>query len=60
MLRVKGRGVQTTKGVGDLLATVHVVVPGHLGTDAKKYLDALIKALPDENPRDDLLARARS
>jgi molecular chaperone DnaJ len=60
VLRVKGRGVQTTKGVGDLLATVHVVVPSHLSTEATKHLDALMKALPDENPRDDLLARARS
>lgn len=59
VLRVKGRGVQTTKGVGDLLATVHVVVPSHLSTDAAKHLNALVKALPDENPRDDLLAKAR-
>ncbi len=60
VLRVKGRGVQTTKGVGDLLATIHVVVPGHLSPEATKHLKALAKALPDENPREDLLSRARS
>ncbi|MEX1079983.1 MAG: DnaJ C-terminal domain-containing protein [Homoserinimonas sp.] len=60
VLRVKGRGVQTTSGVGDLLATIHVVVPGHLSAEATKHLNALAKSLPDENPRDDLLARARS
>lgn len=60
VLRVKGRGVQTTKGTGDLLATVHVVVPSHLSTEATKHLNALVKAMPDENPRDDLLAKARS
>ena len=60
VLRVKGRGVQTPAGVGDLLATVHVVVPGHLSAEATKHLKALEKALPEENPREDLLARARS
>jgi molecular chaperone DnaJ len=60
VLRVKGRGVQTTSGVGDLLATIQVVVPGNLSAEATKHLNALAKALPDENPRDDLLARARS
>lgn len=59
VLRVKGRGVQTTKGVGDLLATVHVVVPGHLNAEATKHLKNLAKALPDENPRDDLIAKAK-
>jgi molecular chaperone DnaJ len=60
VLRVKGRGVQTTSGVGDLLATIQVVVPGNLSNEATKHLKALAKALPDENPREDLLARARS
>lgn len=60
VLRVKGRGVQTTTGVGDLLATIQVVVPGNLSPEATKHLKALAKALPDENPREDLLARARS
>jgi molecular chaperone DnaJ len=52
--------VQTTTGVGDLLATIHVVVPSHLSAEATKHLNALAQALPDENPRDDLLAKARS
>lgn len=60
VLRVKGRGVQTTTGVGDLLATIQVVVPSHLNGEATKHLKALAKALPDENPREDLLARART
>ena len=30
VLRVKGRGVETTKGTGDLLAEVQVAVPAHL------------------------------
>jgi len=59
VLRVKGRGVTTAKGTGDLLATVQVAVPANLSADAKKKLEAFAKALGDENPRDDLLARAR-
>jgi len=60
VLRVKGRGVKTSRATGDLLATVQVAVPGHLSADAKKKLEAFARALPDENPRDDLLAEART
>lgn len=59
VLRVKGRGVTTPKGVGDLLAVVQVAVPSHLSKDAEAALEALRDALPDENPREDLLAKAR-
>ncbi|WP_166867150.1 MULTISPECIES: DnaJ C-terminal domain-containing protein [unclassified Salinibacterium] len=58
VLRVKGRGVATSKGTGDLLATVQVVVPAHLSHDAKKKLQAFAAALPDENPRADLIQKA--
>lgn len=59
ILRVKGRGVAGAKGAGDLLAAVQVVVPSHLSGEAEKAVKALAKALPDENPRDDLIARAK-
>jgi len=59
VLRVKGRGVTTTKGVGDLLATVHVAVPSHLTADAQSNLEAFAKAMPAEDPRGELLARAK-
>jgi molecular chaperone DnaJ len=58
VLRVKGRGVTTTKGTGDLLATVQIAVPSHLTDAAKKNLEAFAKAMPDENPRTELLERA--
>jgi len=57
VLRVKGRGVTTPKGTGDLLATVVVAVPSHLTPAAKEALEAFAAAMPDENPREDLLAR---
>src|SRR5690606_29008622 len=60
VLRVKGRGVKPSRATGDLLAPVQVAVPGHLSADAKKKLEAFARALPDETPRDDLLAEART
>ena len=60
VLRVKGRGVSTKKGTGDLLAIVQVVVPSHVSKEGEEALEAFEKTLPDENPRDDLLAKARA
>ena len=60
MLRVKGRGVKTNKGTGDLLAEVQVAVPAHLSAEAKAALEEFAKAGPQENPREDLIARAKS
>jgi molecular chaperone DnaJ len=60
VLRVKGRGVQTKKGAGDLLAEVQVVVPSHLSSKGEEALRAFEQTLPDENPRDELLAKARA
>jgi molecular chaperone DnaJ len=60
VLRVKGRGVKTSKGTGDLLAEVVVAVPSHLPGAAKDALEAFAAAMPDENPRADLIAKAQS
>lgn len=59
ILRVKGRGVTSSKGVGDLLAEVQVVVPSHLSDAAREALEAFREVEADESPREDLLARAR-
>ncbi|MGV8912074.1 MAG: DnaJ C-terminal domain-containing protein [Rhodoglobus sp.] len=60
ILRVKGRGVATSKATGDLLAEVQVAVPNRIPEAALEHLEAFAKAMPEENPRDDLIARARS
>ena len=60
ILRVKGRGVTSAKGEGDLLAEVQVAVPSHLTADALKHLEAFAKAMPNENPREDLIERAKA
>jgi molecular chaperone DnaJ len=57
-LRVKGRGVVTPRGEGDLLATVEIAVPSHISDKAKKALEEFDSALPEEDPRADLLLRA--
>ncbi len=58
VLRVKGRGVTTSKGTGDLLAEVVVAVPANLPGGAKDALEAFAAAMPAENPRAELLSRA--
>jgi molecular chaperone DnaJ len=59
VLRVKGRGVQTEKGTGDLLAEVQVAVPSHLDDTAREALERYHQLEPKENPRADLMAKAR-
>lgn len=58
-LRVKGRGVQTSKGNGDLLVTIDVAVPSHLNKEAKAAVEAFAEATKGEDPRAGLAARAR-
>jgi molecular chaperone DnaJ len=60
VLRVKGRGVTTTKGTGDLLAEVQVAVPSHLDDAAREALERFQQLEPKENPRADLMAKART
>ncbi|OAN39021.1 DnaJ C-terminal domain-containing protein [Microbacterium sp. H83] len=59
VLRVKGRGVTTSKGTGDLLAELQVAVPSHLDDDAREALEKFQSLEPAENPRADLMAKAR-
>jgi molecular chaperone DnaJ len=58
-LRAKGRGVTTAKGTGDLLVTVQVLVPQRLSGAAKAAVEQFAAATADDDPRADLLARAR-
>ena len=59
VLRVKGRGIHSSKGTGDLLAEVQVAVPGHLDEAAREALERFHELEPKENPRADLMAKAR-
>lgn len=59
VLRVKGRGIESTKGAGDLLAEVQVAVPSHLDDAAREALERFQALQPKENPRADLMSKAR-
>ncbi|MBN9172042.1 MAG: DnaJ domain-containing protein [Microbacterium sp.] len=59
VLRVKGRGVETAKGTGDLLAEVQVAVPSHLDDAAREALERYQELEPKENPRAELMAKAQ-
>ena len=53
--RVKGRGVATTKGTGDLLVTVEVAVPAKLSDTEREAIEALAAATT-ESPRQHLFS----
>jgi len=57
-LRVRGRGVETKQGTGDLLVTVEVVVPQRLNKKAKEAVEQFAAATKDDDPRADLLKKA--
>ena len=59
VLRVKGRGVETSKGTGDLLAEVQVAVPSHLDDAAREALERFQSLEPKENPRAELMSKAQ-
>jgi molecular chaperone DnaJ len=59
ILRVKGRGVTSAKGTGDLLAEVEIAVPSRVPDDAAELLRAFDEAMPKENPRADLIQKAK-
>jgi molecular chaperone DnaJ len=59
VLRVKGRGITSSKGTGDLLAELQVAVPAHLDDAAREALLAFQAAEPKENPRGEMMAKAR-
>jgi len=59
VLRVKGKGVASPKGQGDLLVEVQVVVPDRIDGEAREALEAFAAAMPAGDPREDLYLKAR-
>ena len=60
VLRIKGRGVATSKGTGDLLAKVGIVVPQRLTDEGQAAVETL-RAMEDaagHDPRAELFAKA--
>jgi molecular chaperone DnaJ len=59
VLRARGKGITTSKGTGDLLVTLQVVVPQRLNGAARDAVEAFAQATAGDNPRTELAARAR-
>jgi molecular chaperone DnaJ len=58
-LRVKGKGVKTSKGTGDLLVTIDVAVPKNLNKDAEAAVKEFAEATSNADVREGLAAKAR-
>lgn len=58
-LRAKGRGFKGKNGKGDLLVIPEVVLPTKLSDEAQKAFEEFVKLAPQENPREDLLKKAK-
>jgi molecular chaperone DnaJ len=58
-LRVKGRGVKTSKATGDLLVTIDVAVPQNLSKEAEEAVKAFAAATTGSDVRQGLAAKAR-
>lgn len=58
VLRVKGRGIKTKSGTGDLLAKVQVVVPQRLSDTAQEAVRTLQEETAGADPRAELFTRA--
>ncbi len=58
-LRVKGRGIKTSKRAGDLLVTIEVAVPQRVDGAAREALEEFATATKGEDPRADLIRRAQ-
>lgn len=57
-LRVRGKGVETPHGTGDLLVTVQVAVPQRLSDEARAAVDAFAAATAEADVRAELRSRA--
>ena len=58
-LRLKGRGVKTSKATGDMLIVLDVVIPQNLSDEAKKAVEEFAAATAGEDPREDLASKAK-
>lgn len=58
-LRAKGRGFKAKGGDGDLMVIPEIVLPTKLSDEAQKAFEEFVKLAPQENPREDLLKKAK-
>lgn len=59
-MRLRGKGVKSKKGTGDLLVTAEIVVPQNLSKDAKAAVESFQAATTGEDPRAGLIDKAKA
>lgn len=59
VLRLKGKGVKTSKATGDLLVVLEVAVPQNLNDAARKAVEDFAAATKDASPRESLADKAK-
>lgn len=58
-LRAKGRGFKAKGGNGDLMVIPEIVLPTKLSVEAQEAFDQFVKLAPQDDPRKDLLKKAK-
>lgn len=58
-LRAKGRGFKAKGGNGDLMVIPEIVLPTKLSAEAQEAFDQFVKLAPQDDPRKDLLKKAK-
>ena len=58
-LRAKGRGFKAKGGNGDLMVIPEIVLPTELSAEAQETFDQFVKLAPQDDPRKDLLKKAK-
>ena len=59
VLRIKGRGVASAEGKGDLLVTIEVQVPRRIDGAARHALEEFAKATASDNVRAEFTSKAK-
>jgi molecular chaperone DnaJ len=58
-LRVRGKGIRSTRKTGDMLVTLQVVVPQRITDAARHALEEYTRAMGEQDPRAEVFRQAR-
>ena len=58
-MRLRGRGVKTSKGTGDMYVVLNIVVPKDLSEEAKKAVQDYAQATAGDDPRANIASQAK-
>ena len=58
-MRLRGRGVKTSKRTGDMYVVLNIVVPKDLSEEAKKAVEEYAQATAGDDPRANIASQAK-